>query len=63
MRETNPPRHFSLKDGARFTDRDRPITRTFGPAGEALPDQGCEQERAAREWLRHVEAGRIGARS
>lgn len=27
---------------------------------EQLPDEGDEQERAAREWLRHVEAGRIG---
>lgn len=25
-----------------------------------LPEDGCAQEDAAREWLRHVEAGRIG---
>ena len=27
---------------------------------EVVPEQGDEQERAARAWLRHVEAGRIG---
>jgi hypothetical protein len=27
---------------------------------EQLPEEGDDQERAAREWLRHVEAGRIG---
>lgn len=53
---------------------DRPTNATFGPearshAGgtastggeEVLPEEGFEQEDAAREWLRHVEAGRIGA--
>ncbi len=55
------PRQFTLKAGERASDRsDRPLTRTFGPAGEALPEKGCAQEDAAREWLRHVLAGRIG---
>jgi len=50
-----------LKDGARSARPER-LTQylPFGPAGEVLPDGGCEELDATREWLRHVEAGRIG---
>ena len=40
--------------------RDRPINVTFGPAGVVLPEEGFEEEDAAREWFKHVDAGRIG---
>ncbi len=60
MTHAKPPRQFGLKDGAHRTWRDSPINRTFGPAGEALPEQGFEEFDAAREWLAHVRAGRIG---
>ncbi|HUE80021.1 MAG TPA: hypothetical protein VMN38_10370 [Sphingomicrobium sp.] len=68
-----PPRQFSLKDGAHRTVRDRPINRTFGPAGEdrspqpvwgtgeQINDDRAEFD-ATAEWLRHVEAGQIGSR-
>ena len=55
------PRQFNLKAAAPPSGRrDRPLTLTFGPAGEALPEEGCAEEDAAREWLKHVQAGRIG---
>jgi hypothetical protein len=68
---TNPPRTFTLKDRASATvaygsacrqgsRSERPITMPFGPAGEVLPEGGFEELDATREWLRHVEAGRIG---
>ena len=60
MRQTQTPRQFGLKDGTQRFVRDRPINRTFGPAGEVLPEGGSEQQDAAREWLAHVQAGRIG---
>ena len=60
MREVRSPRRFGLKDGAppATGDRERPINRTFGPAGEVSND-GAEED-AAAEWLAHVQAGRIG---
>ncbi len=69
MKQTKPPRQFGLKDGARSARPERsrgarPELETlyvpFGPAGEVLPDGGFEQQAATREWLAHVEAGRIG---
>ncbi len=58
---TKSPRQFSLKDGARSTHRKlETLYVPFGPAGEVLPEGGCEELDATREWLRHVEAGRIG---
>lgn len=65
------PRQFTLKDQApaaiaycsacRQRSRDDcPATSTPGPAGEILPEDGFEAVDGAREWLRHVEAGRIG---
>lgn len=55
--------------------RDHPLNLAVSFAGEAqacshaggmpadyqvLPEDGFEQENAAREWLKHVEVGRIG---
>ena len=66
-----PPRTFTLKDTApasvaygsacRQANRtERPATSTPGPAGEILPEGGFEAQDGAREWLKHVDAGRIG---
>lgn len=30
---------------------------------EQLPERGCEEEDAARAWLRHVEAGHLSSGS
>jgi hypothetical protein len=68
---TKPPRQFTLKDqapaaiayGSACRQQSRgylPTTATPGPAGEILPEDGFEERDGAREWLRHVEAGRIG---
>jgi hypothetical protein len=68
---TNPPRTFTLKDQApaaiaygsacRQRSRgERPATSTPGPSGEILPEGGFNAQDAAREWLRHLDAGRIG---
>ena len=65
------PRQFSLKDQApaaiaygsacRLASRDGcPATSTPGPGGEILPEDGFEARESAREWLWHVQAGRIG---
>src|SRR3954449_13600762 len=58
-----PMRQFDLKHGP------WPARNPLAPSGgegrergigwEALLEQGEEQERAAREWLRHLEAGRF----
>ena len=32
----------------------------FGPGGEVFREGGDEQEQAVREWLWHLENGRIG---
>lgn len=47
---------------SRRQEPDRPIqtaTAPFDHESEQLPEQGDEQERAVREWLRHVKQGRI----
>jgi hypothetical protein len=65
------PRTFTLKDQAsaaiaygsacRLGGRSGcPATATPGPAGEILPEDGFGARKGAREWLRHVEARRIG---
>ncbi len=69
------PRQFTLTDQAPASvaygsacrqrcrsavPEDSPVSRPFGPAGEALPENGYVQEDAAAEWLVHVLAGRIG---
>ena len=50
---TKPPRQFNL--------RDHPHPQPLAQPGEPGPEYCREQEEldAAREWLRHVEAGRI----
>ena len=40
--------------------KDRPTPATFGAAGVVLPEGGFEELDATREWLRHLEAERIG---
>jgi hypothetical protein len=68
---THSPRTFTLKDQApaaiaygsacrQGARKERPATATPGPAGEILPEDGFEDQEGVREWLRHVEAGRIG---
>jgi hypothetical protein len=66
---TQPPRTFTLTDtapaaiayGSACRARsDRPATATPGPAGEVLPEGGFDAQKGAREWLRHLDAGRIG---
>jgi len=50
---TKPPRQFSLRD---------PHPQPLAQPGEQRREEEIEDEelRAARDWLRHVEAGRIG---
>ena len=43
---------------ARPREGDRPLYLSFGPAGLVSRDQ--EELDATAEWLKHVEAGRIG---
>jgi hypothetical protein len=68
---TNPPRTFTLKDQApaaiaygsacrQQARKQRPATATPGPAGEILPEGDFEEQDGVREWLRHLDAGRIG---
>ena len=68
---TQPPRTFTLKDivpasvayGSACRQANRgysQTTATPGPAGEIQPEGGFEAQEGAREWLKHVEAGRIG---
>ena len=65
-------RQFSLKDQApaaiaygsacRLASRDGcPTTSTPGPGGEILAEDGFAAREGVREWLAHVEAGRIGS--
>lgn len=51
---------WSLKDGPRR--REWQNRQPINEPGEQRPEGVIEQEQldAAREWLRHVEAGRIG---
>jgi len=74
MRETKTPHTHSVRPersrGAPPTEpaydsacpeperSDRPLNLTFGPAGEVSNDRA--EFDATREWLAHVEAGRIG---
>ncbi len=62
MRRIKSPREVG-REPERVTPR-RPNPPSASPAVsggyEQLPEEGDEQERAAREWLRHVRAGRIG---
>ena len=52
-------RQFNLKHGP-WPARDCAVPAAPNPRGwQVLPEQGEEQERAAREWLRHLEAGRF----
>ena len=55
-------RRFKLKDGPRPHGQDGPWPQPLAEAGEQRREGDVEQEEldAAREWLRHVEAGRIG---
>ena len=66
-----PPRQFTLKDRApaaiaygsacrQGSRSDFPTTATPGPGGEIQPEGGFEQLEGAREWMRHVDVGRIG---
>ena len=68
---TQPPRQFTLKDMApasiaygsacRQAGRRYPAAiATFGTQGVVLPEGGFEAQEGVREWLRHLEAGRIG---
>lgn len=51
-----------LKLDVRFAGEAQAHSHAGGMPAEyqVLPEDGFEQESAAREWLRHVEAGRIG---
>lgn len=50
-------RHFNLKHGP-WPARDCAVPPAPNERGWAvLPEQGEEQERAAREWLWHLQAG------
>ena len=71
MTQPPSPRQFTLKDQApaaiaygsacRLASRDGcPATSTPGPGGEILPEDGFAAQAGMREWLRHVQAGRIG---
>ena len=55
-------RRFKLKHGPRPHGQDGPWPQPFAQAGEQRREGDVEEEEldAAREWLRHVEAGRIG---
>ena len=65
------PRQFTLKDQApasvaygsavrqHIRDPFR-TTATPGPGGVILPEGGFVDQAGVREWLRHVEKGRIG---
>ena len=65
------PRQFTLKDQApaaiaygsacRLASRDGPpATSTPGPGGEILPEDGFAAQEGMREWLWHLQAGRVG---
>lgn len=65
------PRTFTLKDivpasvaygsACRQANRtERPTASTPGPAGEILPKDGFEGLDGAREWLKQLDAGRLG---
>jgi hypothetical protein len=65
------PRQFTLKDqapaaiayGSACRQQGRgtcPTTATPGPEGNILPEGGFQDQEGVREWLRHVESGRIG---
>lgn len=58
-------RQFTLRDGPwrRPPGYTGPYPQPLATAGEQRPEYCREQEEldAAREWLRHVEAGRIGS--
>jgi hypothetical protein len=61
MREIRTARTLGLKDAtwsASPGPRTSPIHVISGPAGEA-PNESAEFD-ATAEWLKHVEAGRIG---
>jgi len=51
---------WNLKHGPRPAREAQTATAPFNNGYAELPEQGEEQDRAAREWLRHVERGRIG---
>lgn len=68
---TQKPRQFTLKDqapasvayGSAVRQKIRgpsPTTSTPGPGGEVQPEGGFEDQAGVKEWLRHLEAGRIG---
>ena len=54
-------KRWSLRHGLRPPGQDGPWPQPLAQAGEQRPESIIEQEQldAAREWLRHVEAGRI----
>jgi hypothetical protein len=55
-------RTVTLKDGPRPSGQTGPHPQPLAEPGEQRREDFMEQEEldAAREWLRHVEAGRIG---
>jgi hypothetical protein len=61
LKRRKPVRQFNLKHGP-WPARDCAVSAAPNARGwETLPEQGEEQERAAREWLRHLEAGHFTA--
>jgi hypothetical protein len=54
---------WDLKHGPKPARGAQAAAAPFNNGYAELPEQGAEQQRAAREWLRHVEKGRIGGRS
>lgn len=59
MKPTTPPPPVPSKvEGPR--ECREPHRQPIARPGEQLPEQGDEQDRAAREWLRHLNVGRLG---
>ena len=60
--EENRMRQFNQKDGPLPRRQDGPYPQPLAGAGEQRRESDVTDDelRAAREWLRHVEAGRIG---
>jgi hypothetical protein len=55
-------RSWTLKHGRRPQGQDGPCPQPLAQPGEQRQEGDVEEEEAeaARDWLRHVEAGRIG---
>jgi hypothetical protein len=51
---------WNLKHGPKAARGAQAGAAPFNSGYAELPEQGEEQDRAAREWLWHVEGGRVG---